>query len=128
MRFAFVLLSLACAAAQNPKDTFTATATQDKTPRVGIVLSTFSGSEDHDGTAIPGLAEPRPRGSQLTAAQYGMLVRKALEIGQPRTGGLETIVQPDDWVLIHVGFALGRIDEAEARATLELLGEAELAS
>jgi len=27
------------------------------------------------------------------------------------------------WVLIHVGFALSRIDEREARATLELLGE-----
>jgi hydrogenase expression/formation protein HypC len=30
-------------------------------------------------------------------------------------------VAPGDWVLIHVGFALGRIDEEEARATLELL-------
>jgi hydrogenase expression/formation protein HypC len=28
-----------------------------------------------------------------------------------------------DWVLIHVGFALSRIDEAEARATLQLLQE-----
>ncbi|MFF4241516.1 HypC/HybG/HupF family hydrogenase formation chaperone [Actinomadura geliboluensis] len=26
-----------------------------------------------------------------------------------------------DWVLIHVGFAMSKIDEAEARATLELL-------
>lgn len=26
-----------------------------------------------------------------------------------------------DWVLIHVGFALSRIDEDEARATLRLL-------
>ena len=29
--------------------------------------------------------------------------------------------QPGDWVLIHVGFAISRIDEAEARATRELL-------
>ena len=28
---------------------------------------------------------------------------------------------PGDWVLIHVGFALSRIDEAQARETLELL-------
>ena len=28
---------------------------------------------------------------------------------------------PGDWVLIHVGFALSRIDEAEAMATLDLL-------
>ncbi|MCX4098093.1 HypC/HybG/HupF family hydrogenase formation chaperone [Nocardia sp. alder85J] len=25
---------------------------------------------------------------------------------------------PDDWVLVHVGFAMARIDEAEARQTL----------
>jgi hydrogenase expression/formation protein HypC len=28
---------------------------------------------------------------------------------------------PGDWVLIHVGFAISRIDEDEARATHELL-------
>jgi hydrogenase expression/formation protein HypC len=28
---------------------------------------------------------------------------------------------PGDWVLIHVGFALSKVDEEEARATLELL-------
>ncbi len=28
-----------------------------------------------------------------------------------------------DWVLIHVGFAMSRIDEAEAAKTLELLTE-----
>ena len=27
----------------------------------------------------------------------------------------------DDWVLVHVGFALARIDEEQARETLELL-------
>ncbi|MBR7835654.1 HypC/HybG/HupF family hydrogenase formation chaperone [Actinospica durhamensis] len=30
---------------------------------------------------------------------------------------------PGDWVLIHVGFALSVVDEAEARATLALLEE-----
>ena len=29
--------------------------------------------------------------------------------------------EPGDWVLIHVGFALSRVDEEEARATLALL-------
>ncbi|MBU6450376.1 MAG: HypC/HybG/HupF family hydrogenase formation chaperone [Cyanobacteria bacterium REEB67] len=28
-----------------------------------------------------------------------------------------------DWVLIHVGFAMGRIDEAEAKLTMQLLIE-----
>jgi hydrogenase expression/formation protein HypC len=30
-------------------------------------------------------------------------------------------IRPGDWVLIHVGFAISRIDEEEARATRELL-------
>jgi hydrogenase expression/formation protein HypC len=37
--------------------------------------------------------------------------------------GLLDGVQPGDWVLIHVGFALSRIDEEEAAATLRLLRE-----
>ncbi len=28
---------------------------------------------------------------------------------------------PGDWVLVHVGFAMSKIDEAEAAATLDLL-------
>jgi hydrogenase expression/formation protein HypC len=35
--------------------------------------------------------------------------------------GLLDGVAPDDWVLIHVGFALSKVDEAEAHATLLLL-------
>jgi hydrogenase expression/formation protein HypC len=30
-------------------------------------------------------------------------------------------VRPGDWVLIHVGFALSKVDEEEAYATLDLL-------
>jgi hydrogenase expression/formation protein HypC len=33
-------------------------------------------------------------------------------------------VQVGDWVLIHVGFAISKVDEAEAEATLRLLEEA----
>jgi hydrogenase expression/formation protein HypC len=29
--------------------------------------------------------------------------------------------EPGDWVLIHVGFAISKVDEEEARATLALL-------
>jgi hydrogenase expression/formation protein HypC len=39
----------------------------------------------------------------------------------------EEDVQPGDWVLIHVGFALSKIDEREASlalASLQLLGQA----
>ncbi|HEY2378736.1 MAG TPA: HypC/HybG/HupF family hydrogenase formation chaperone [Gemmatimonadaceae bacterium] len=35
--------------------------------------------------------------------------------------GADRPVEPGDWVLIHVGFAISRVDEAEAAATLELL-------
>ncbi len=30
-------------------------------------------------------------------------------------------VEPGDWVLVHVGFALARIDEEQAQETLDLL-------
>jgi hydrogenase expression/formation protein HypC len=35
--------------------------------------------------------------------------------------GLLDAVGPGDWVLIHVGFAISQIDEAEAHATRALL-------
>jgi hydrogenase expression/formation protein HypC len=35
--------------------------------------------------------------------------------------GLLDEARPGDWVLIHVGFALSRVDEEEAAATLGLL-------
>jgi hydrogenase expression/formation protein HypC len=40
-------------------------------------------------------------------------------------------VEPGEWVLVHVGFALAKLDEREAQRTLQLLGdaiEAELAT
>jgi hydrogenase expression/formation protein HypC len=37
--------------------------------------------------------------------------------------GLLDDVESGDWVLIHVGFALSRVDEAEAMATHRLLVE-----
>jgi len=35
--------------------------------------------------------------------------------------------QPGEYVMLHVGFALARIDEAEARRTLDLLADLESA-
>ena len=35
--------------------------------------------------------------------------------------GLLDDAVPGDWVLIHVGFALSKVDEEEARSTLRLL-------
>jgi hydrogenase expression/formation protein HypC len=36
-------------------------------------------------------------------------------------------VQPGDFVLVHAGFAIGRVEEEEARRTYELLRELEKA-
>jgi hydrogenase expression/formation protein HypC len=44
-------------------------------------------------------------------------VRRVINIGLLEN---ETVV-PGEWVLIHVGFALSKIDEAEAAAALEFL-------
>ena len=50
-------------------------------------------------------------------------VRRNVNIDLVRDEGLE----PGDWVLIHVGFAMNRISDAEAQETLnllEMMGEA----
>jgi hydrogenase expression/formation protein HypC len=44
-------------------------------------------------------------------------VRRAINIGLLEGED----VGPGDWILIHVGFALSKIDEAEAKAALEFL-------
>jgi hydrogenase expression/formation protein HypC len=44
-------------------------------------------------------------------------VRRAINIGLLA----DEVVTPGDWVLIHVGFALSKIDEEEAKAALDFL-------
>ena len=46
-------------------------------------------------------------------------VRRTVNVGllDAEEGG----AQPGDWVLIHVGFALSKVDEEEAEATIRLL-------
>ena len=44
-------------------------------------------------------------------------VKRAINIGLVAEEG----IAPGDWVLIHVGFALSKIDEAEARAAMDFL-------
>jgi hydrogenase expression/formation protein HypC len=48
-------------------------------------------------------------------------VRRAVNIGLLREEGEAVDLRPGEWVLIHVGFALSKIDEAEAKASLEWL-------
>jgi hydrogenase expression/formation protein HypC len=46
-------------------------------------------------------------------------VQRTVNVGLLDVDG--TGVQPGDWVLIHVGFAMSKIDEEEAAATVALL-------
>ena len=66
---------------------------------------------------IPGeIVELLPdRGDLATVEVAG--VRRPISLGLLGPGA----VRPGDWVLVHVGFAMSKIDEAEAAATLALL-------
>ena len=44
-------------------------------------------------------------------------VRRNINVGLVRTEG----IGPGDWVLVHVGFAMSKIDEVEAQETLTML-------
>ena len=69
--------------------------------------------------AIPGqvveLVDEERRLARVTVAGVRRLVNVAL------LDGTATPVDRGDWVLIHVGFAISRVDEEEALATLALL-------
>jgi hydrogenase expression/formation protein HypC len=65
--------------------------------------------------AIPGLIlELVDEEHMLAQVEVGG-VRRVVNIG------LLESVAPGDWVLVHVGFALSKVDEREAQVTLALL-------
>src|SRR5689334_10315693 len=92
---------------EEKKDEVIASATRDATPRVGIVLSSFKGGEDHDGTKVAGLAAPRPEKSDLTAGEVEAMVRKAIELGCKGSGDFSNIAGADDWIVIKTCVAAG---------------------
>ena len=66
--------------------------------------------------AIPGrLVELQ--GDGLGKVDFGGVKRSVNVLFTPEA-------RPGDWVLVHVCFALAQVDEDEAKATLDLLGEA----
>jgi hydrogenase expression/formation protein HypC len=68
--------------------------------------------------AIPGrIIEVVDESNRLAKVDVGG-VRRNVNIG---LFDGDDAVGPGDWVLIHVGFAISKIDEDEARATVELL-------
>ena len=71
--------------------------------------------------AIPGqIVEIVDEHLQLAKAEVSG-VRRNINIGMVHND--DEKVQIGDWVLIHVGFALSKVDEAEARSTLRALEE-----
>lgn len=68
---------------------------------------------------IPGrIVEILDEDLMLAKAEVGG-VRRNINIGLVHHDGER--VEVGDWVLIHVGFALSKIDEAEANSTLQAL-------
>ena len=66
---------------------------------------------------IPGqIVEIVDEQTNIAKAEVGG-VKRNVNIGLIAPEGVE----PGDWVLIHVGFALSKIDEAEADSTLSFL-------
>jgi hydrogenase expression/formation protein HypC len=71
--------------------------------------------------AIPGqVVEVVDEHNRLASVEVAG-VRRTVNIGLLDVD--DTSAQAGDWVLIHVGFALSKIDEEEAHATLALLRE-----
>ena len=66
---------------------------------------------------IPGQIVELETGHEHLARVEVSGVRRVINIGLLEDEQLAT----GDWVLIHVGFALQKVDEAEAEATIKLL-------
>src|SRR6202789_4551304 len=69
--------------------------------------------------AIPGKLidiQEDPYGVLMGRANFGGIVKQVCLQYTPEA-------QPGDYVLVHVGFALGKVDEAEAQRTYRMLEE-----
>jgi hydrogenase expression/formation protein HypC len=69
--------------------------------------------------AIPGLVVELVDEANQIARVDIVGVRRNINVSLLADDGIGA--QPGDWVLIHVGFALSKVDEDEAHATLALL-------
>ncbi|HLB63495.1 MAG TPA: HypC/HybG/HupF family hydrogenase formation chaperone [Anaerolineales bacterium] len=70
--------------------------------------------------AIPGRVTEiyTVNGSKMGKVDFGGVVREACLDFLPE-------IQVGEYTIVHVGFGISRLDEEEARKTLELLGEIE---
>ncbi|MCC6590755.1 MAG: hypothetical protein IT168_28950 [Bryobacterales bacterium] len=89
--------------AQSSGDTVEATPSANQTPRVGVILSSFAGGEDHfGGVKFAALPEPKPVTAELTDAQVEAMTRRAIELGTDSQGGLPRWIQRDQDVVVLV--------------------------
>lgn len=88
-----------------PREYITAAASRDTAPRIGLIPSDFTGTEEMDGRKIRGLAQPAPYSAKLSAAQWDDMLRLAVELGGGRRGGLGTAIGAEDWVVVKVASA-----------------------
>lgn len=88
------------AASNKPREYITAAASRDTAPRIGLIPSDFTGTEEMDGRKIRALAQPAPYTAKLTAQQWDDMLRLAVELGGGRRGGLTTAIGADDWVVV----------------------------
>jgi hydrogenase expression/formation protein HypC len=69
--------------------------------------------------AVPGKVleiEYNPQGVRMAKASFGGIVKTVCLEYTPE-------IVPGDYVLVHVGFALSKVDEEEAERTYEILRE-----
>jgi hydrogenase expression/formation protein HypC len=71
--------------------------------------------------AIPGQVVEMVDESHRLAKVEVAGVQRTVNVGLLDNG--DGGAQPGEWVLIHVGFAMSKVDEHEAQATLRLLQE-----
>src|SRR5688500_5193243 len=103
-----------------PADTTVASATVDRAPRVGIILSSFKGGKDDWGSAqFPALSQPVSPNEELTEAQLREMTRRAIELGSAR-GGLGRVVGTGEAVVLLVS---RDADPEIAQVLVELLKE-----
>ena len=75
--------------------------------------------EPHALDHLPGYGQLYLRWQELESGVQSLVsgVRRVINVGLLA----DDLPQPGEWVLIHVGFALSKIDEAEAAAAMQFL-------
>ena len=89
------------ARAKVTRDTVVASASVQRTPRVGIVLSSYKGGSDHFGNAkFEGLAEPRAPSEELNAKQIAAMTRHAIRLGNHPNRGFRRVLSANESVVL----------------------------